>query len=302
MRWSAKKRIEFIEARLYWEGKISRKDLTDFFGISIPQATKDIKEYTEIAPNNIHYDSSAKQYIATPKFTPEISSPSSERYLTRLKLLHEKDSNKFFNGTIPSFSELPRLRRFVDKEVLRNILRAINNNNAIKISYQSMRSPQPETRWITPHSLGHDGSRWHVRSLCHNDKIYKDFNLGRIISIEKIAKHILDHSIDYEWVTKINLTIAPNPSLKAGPKSCIERDYCMENGQITTSIRAAFFYYFKLSFGVKGGHEDSPGNEQQVILLNSEEIKTQIRLMKSMTKTRINELPDFSTKEAKCMK
>ena len=164
-----------------------------------------------------------------------------------------------------------------------------------------MSSPRPKVRWITPHSLGHDGSRWHVRALCHNAKIYKDFNLGRILSVEKTTKHIFDHSIDYEWITKIDLIIAPNPSLEAGPKSCIERDYCMENGQITVNIRAAFFYYFKLNFGFKGGHEDSRGNEQQIVLLNSEEINTKIELMKSMTKTRIEELPNISTLEAKCM-
>lgn len=296
MRWSVTKRIEFIEARLFWEGKISRKDLTAFFEISIPQATKDLKEYSEIAPNNIEYDSSSKHYVATPVFDPVVSSPSSEKYLTRLKFLV---GEKFFNGIIPPFSELPRLRRFVSTEILRDVLLAINNKKAIEINYQSMRLPNPKTRWITPHSFGYDGSRWHVRSLCHNDSFYKDFNLGRILSISESSDHIFDHSVDYEFHNEIGATIAPHPELEAGPKSCIERDYCMQNGQITFNIKASFFNYFKLSLGFRDDHKDIPCNEQQIILLNHDEMKTKIDLLQSMTKAKIKELLESGTYKIK---
>jgi len=293
MRWSVQKRIEFIEARLYWEGKISRKNITDFFGISVPQATKDIKEYSAIAPDNIQYDASAKQYIATQDFNPKISSPSSEKYLTRLQLLQKKNNNNmFFNGTEPPFYVMPSLRRFVDTEVLRKILLIIRNNEAVKITYQSMSSPHQKERWVTPHSLGNDSSRWHVRALCHNAKTYKDFNLGRVLSIKETTKHAFDHSIDYEWHNEIDMIIAPHPLLSDSPRSLIERDYCMENGQITINIKAAFFYYYKLSLGFKDGHENFPPNEQQIILLNLNETKTKIDLLKSMTESRLKEMPE----------
>ncbi|MFZ2634264.1 MAG: WYL domain-containing protein [Desulfosalsimonadaceae bacterium] len=295
MQWSAQKRIEFIEARLYWDGKISRKDLTEFFGISIPQATKDLKKYSALAPENIKYDLSAKQYKATKNFNPKISTPCSEIYLTRLKLLQEKrDSNKFFNGIPPSFSVMPSLRRFVDKEILRGLLRAIHNNEAVKIYYQSMISPLPKERWISPHALGYDGSRWHLRGLCHDEKKYKDFNLGRILSINGSTKHVFDHSIDYEWHNEIDITIAPHPLLEDGPKSFIERDYCMEGGQITVSLKAAFFHYFKMNFGFRDGYENASPHEQQIILLNLTEIEAKIELLKSMTESKINGLPAFS--------
>lgn len=32
---------------------------------------------------------------------------------------------------------------------------------------------------LTPHALGHDGLRWHVRARCHRDGEYKDFILSR---------------------------------------------------------------------------------------------------------------------------
>lgn len=295
MRWSARKRIEFIEARLYWEKKISRKDLADFFDISIPQATKDIKEYSELAPENIIYDASAKQYVATKDFVPKMLEPSSEGYLARLKSLKFRgDDQKFFNGTIPPFYVMPNLRRFVDTKILQRILETIRNNEAVKINYQSMSSPQPSVRWISPHSLAYDGSRWHVRSLCHNDRKYKDFNLGRILNILDSREHLFDHSIDYKWHNEIEIIIAPHPLLDEGHKSLIERDYCMDNGQVVVSIKAAFFYYYTNNFGLKSGHEKLSPKEQQIILLNLEETNTKVQMLKSMTEQKLQKLPESS--------
>ena len=65
MRLSIRKRMEFIEARLFWEGAISRKDLTDCFRISNPQASKDLKQYSELAPENIYYDHHNPHYKGT---------------------------------------------------------------------------------------------------------------------------------------------------------------------------------------------------------------------------------------------
>jgi hypothetical protein len=62
-RWSSDQRIEFIEFRLFWEGRVNRSDITEKFGVSIPQASADLAHYREIAPNNMRYDGSAKQYL-----------------------------------------------------------------------------------------------------------------------------------------------------------------------------------------------------------------------------------------------
>ena len=44
-RWGQERRLEFIDFRLYWEGRINRSDLIDFFGISVPQASLDLAKY-----------------------------------------------------------------------------------------------------------------------------------------------------------------------------------------------------------------------------------------------------------------
>ena len=62
LRWGVEQRLEFIEFRLFWEGAINRSDLVDQFGVSVPQASNDLRRYQEIAPCNMVYDKSAKRY------------------------------------------------------------------------------------------------------------------------------------------------------------------------------------------------------------------------------------------------
>ncbi|MEO5366942.1 MAG: WYL domain-containing protein, partial [Magnetococcus sp. WYHC-3] len=54
--WGVERRMEFIEFRLFWEGRINRRDLIEQFGVSVPQATVDFKQYQERAPDNLLYD------------------------------------------------------------------------------------------------------------------------------------------------------------------------------------------------------------------------------------------------------
>ena len=49
--------LEFIDFRLFWEGRIIRSDLTDQFGISAPQASTDLARYQELVATNLTYGS-----------------------------------------------------------------------------------------------------------------------------------------------------------------------------------------------------------------------------------------------------
>ena len=77
-RWNIEKRLEFIDFRLYWEGRINRSDLTDFFGVSVPQASTDLAQYQEMAPNNTVYDKTLKTYVAASSFEPQFFTPSAQ--------------------------------------------------------------------------------------------------------------------------------------------------------------------------------------------------------------------------------
>ena len=61
-KWNQARRLEFIDFRLSCDGKINRKDLVDFFSISVPQASLDLSKYQEMVENseppraNLKYD------------------------------------------------------------------------------------------------------------------------------------------------------------------------------------------------------------------------------------------------------
>jgi hypothetical protein len=43
LRWGVEQRLEFIEFRLFWEGHVNRRDLMDQFGVSVNQASTDLR-------------------------------------------------------------------------------------------------------------------------------------------------------------------------------------------------------------------------------------------------------------------
>ena len=73
LKWGVERRLEFIEFRLFWEGSINRADIVEYFGVSVPQASKDLTLYQERAPGNMEYDTRGKRYVAADKVRAAIS-------------------------------------------------------------------------------------------------------------------------------------------------------------------------------------------------------------------------------------
>jgi hypothetical protein len=56
------KRLRLIDFLLHHYGTLNRQALMDYFSISMPQASLDIRAYLSLAPGNAVYDKSAKTY------------------------------------------------------------------------------------------------------------------------------------------------------------------------------------------------------------------------------------------------
>ena len=150
--------------------------------------SKDLTFYATKAPGNLSYDKSAKRYVAASTFQPVFFVPDADRYLTQLRSVADhtvkQEDTWLFN--VASAEVMPIPNRRVDVNVLRSILSAIRRQRALKILYQSMnpKRPKPMWRWISPHALGNDGLRWHVRAYCHTDDKFTDFILSRCLDSE----------------------------------------------------------------------------------------------------------------------
>jgi len=275
MRWGVKQRLEFIEFRLFWEGSINRKDLINTFGVSVPQASTDIKAYKKQAPGNIYYDKSLKQYLITSKFNPVFGSVNAHDYLSKLSTvaddMQKHDQNMM--GFIPDFSVVPSIDRAIDPIVLRKLVKALKNKKAIKIKYQSMNRQSAVCRWITPHAFAFDGFRWHVRAYCELVEEFRDFILGRIISTQSIKKRRVNPNEDFKWNHFVKIKLAAHTNLSTGQKKIIEKEYDMVDGVAKIKVRAAFIYYVLLRFRLENPDNKLFLENKNVVLLNYNDLK-----------------------------
>lgn len=249
MRWGVEKRLEFIEFRLFWEGGINRADIIDRFGVSVPQASKDLTLYEEKAPGNLLYDKSAKLYRAAKDFKPVFMEPKADAYLAQLQSPGGPDagSSELWLATPPEFDAMPIPHRRIDVAVLRSILAAIRESQSLEIRYQSMseKRPTPDWRRVTPHALGNDGLRWHVRAYCHEDRKFKDFILSRCLAARNSQEPGARPEDDSLWHNSFAVALAPNPVLSAGQQEIIAQDFGMRGGRAEIPVRRALLYYFQ---------------------------------------------------------
>jgi predicted DNA-binding transcriptional regulator YafY len=275
MRWGVEKRLEFIEFRLFWEGGINRSDIMERFGVSVPQASKDLSLYEEKAPGNLVYDKRLKRYFASPAFKPVFLRPEADRYLAQLRSVSDQQAepDETWLSSLPDTDAMPVPHRRVDVDVLRAVLSAIRQQRAVEILYQSMNPvrPEPSWRWITPHAFANDGLRWHVRAYCHIDKKFKDFLLSRCLECRGDAAPGAKPDDDVFWRETFLVELSPNPALSQIQRSIIAQDYSMTRDRVSVPVRKALLYYFQKRLRLDAtGAADRPG-ETPVVIANREE-------------------------------
>ena len=275
--WGLESRLQFIDFRLRWERRINRLDLTDHFGISVPQASLDIAKYTELVPNNLTYDRSSKTYAATPGFRPLYQRSSAQRYLAELLAtkMGVVEPAASFIGSAPETDWAPSPWRTINEQTVEAVVRAIRQQESIWVSYQSMTSLDESISLLSPHALGNDGFRWHMRAFCHKRQRFSDFVLARILRIDGFEATQVDSSQDSQWQTVLTLVLAPHPNLPAAKKRVLELDYGMEDGEVKLPCRQAFLYYTLRRLGLHTKEAPDP-LAQQITLKNRDEIQPYI--------------------------
>ena len=68
MNYAIEQRLSFIDFLLFQYGEINRSALTEYFGISVPQASGDLRDYMKMAPDNMRYSTTDKVYKRNPEF------------------------------------------------------------------------------------------------------------------------------------------------------------------------------------------------------------------------------------------
>lgn len=275
MRWGVEKRLEFIEFRLFWEGGINRADIMETFGVSVPQASKDLSLYEEKAPGNLRYDKREKRYFASEQFKPVFLKPEPDRYLTQLRTISDRivAPEETWLSDMPEADAMPVPHRRVEVDVLRALLAAVRQRRSVEILYQSMNPerPEPVWRWLTPHAFGNDGLRWHVRAFCHIDKKFKDFLLSRCRDARGSQEPGAAPEDDSFWNKTFEVVLSPNPALSKSQQMIIAQDYNMSDNRVSVPVRKALLYYFQKRLRLDAIAAIDGPQETPVIIKNGEE-------------------------------
>ncbi len=274
LRWGVERRLEFIEFRLFWEGGINRGDIMEFFGVSVPQASKDLSLYQELAPGNLSYDRSAKRYLASKSFRPRFLEPDPDRYLAQLRSLADDlaPDTQTWLGLVPDMGVLPIPHRQVKADVLRTLLAVMRARQSIEVNYLSLNPERTDAQWrrITPHAIGSDGLRWHVRAFCHIDNRFKDFLLSRCLGQARPGAAGAEPGADEDWQTVVQIRLIPNPRLSTAQRRVILQDFDMTDGGIDLAVRKALIFYFARQLRINQRDPDTDPLATPVVVENKE--------------------------------
>lgn len=252
-----------IELIAFWEGRINTTNLQKYFDISRQTASKLLKTYRALNPDNLTYDPSIKGLVPTESFKVVYSKGTLDEYRMLLSSLPESE------GSITdSFSLVTAPLRNISPQLVRPIINAIRHQLRLDVGYASISSPEFEERIIAPHSLVFSGQRWHVRAHCEKNNDFRDFVLSRfngVFNEEGAALRTREH--DEKWNTWIDLAIEPDPRLSDAQKRIVELDFQMTNGQRVLNTRAALLMYLLQSLHLD---QYKPNAEAQQIIVNNE--------------------------------
>ena len=249
-----KEKLEFVELLAYFNGIVSRQDITRRFDISLASATNILTMYSQMAPTNLSYNVRLKRY--------EIGVPFKPIFDVRIML-----------ERIPVYT-MPKLHKAADNDTIERIAvisRAIQKTQSLVINYSSV-SSGTSTREIIPVAFADNWLRWHLRAYDRKREKYADFVLRRIQQANPIeGDTIQDHehpNNDKEWHSFIDLKIKAHPHNLADVES-----FAMGADGLSVEIRAAMTGYFLRLWNVDCSPDASlRGKTYQYVLANIAEV------------------------------
>lgn len=266
-----KSRHYFIELLSYWQGSVNSSQLIQQFGLSRQQCSAALKEYQQLAPQNLAYSNTQKAYIPTLQFNRLFINDDVNDYL------HWLQTQQIISepiGKAISCKTLALPARQVTPAVMRGIVEAIKKGFRLDVEYVSLSNPNDQGRVIAPHSFVNTGSRWHLRAYCEKSASYRDFVLSRFRGkpylLDK-SQHTSAH--DTAWNTQVTLLIKPDQRLSTAKRAVIEQDYQMQNGQLTLTTRGCFVNYLLQELQINPKILDGNPDAQQLVLVNLPDIK-----------------------------
>lgn len=268
-------RFRLIEIIAFWEGRLTTNHLNHAFGISRQQSSSVINKYMKLAPDNLVYSPSNKGYSAADSFVPHFSQGNSDEYLELIGSQNATNSMFSTLGLKPANCEvLHPATRSLDPAVVRAIVQACQDNMRLEVNYVSLANPSKDQRIIVPHTLVHNGARWHVRAWCEKNSEFRDFVLSRFLGTpEPVTPSDITSQQDTAWNCWVDIIIRPDPRLRKEQRQIVEREYGMTKGVLKVTTRGALVQYYLDLMQIDTKVLKVNPNSQQIIVENFESLQ-----------------------------
>lgn len=205
------RRLAIIDLYLAFTGRVQRSDLIRHFDIGIATASRSLKEYRSLHPDNIDYSVSDRAYVSSPGFTPAYPHDTD----AALRLIAFGQEITQINSPSYGAPSPTSLTASIDMDCARTITCAIVSGGLVNMAYSSGSSGNRE-RMVAPHALFLSGGTWYFR--CHNLEKgdFRTFRFSRVKSAEIVDasehKGLSGQSNDKEWSSVVTLTVGPHPN------------------------------------------------------------------------------------------
>ncbi|MBI1422955.1 MAG: WYL domain-containing protein [Gammaproteobacteria bacterium] len=278
VKWATRQRLQYIEIMAYYTGVITRSDVAKAFGMSDAAATKDLKLYGDLAPDNLIYKHNVFGFVPGEGFREVFADLTPANVLPLIAANLAAAGGPYENEPIygVTVDTLPTPNRFPDKAVLAQILRAIKSRSKLEAVYYSLTDrEQHDPRILEPHSLVNTGLRWHVRAYNEETYDFRDFVLSRFVEARKLdAAAESSAQYDDDWTEMVTLQLTPHPKLDTQKRMSLMIDYRGENDLIELTVRRALIAYVlqRLAVDTTQDHSLNP-NAYQLALRNRDEIE-----------------------------
>jgi predicted DNA-binding transcriptional regulator YafY len=278
IKWNTRQRLQYIEIMAYYTGVVTRSDVARAFGISDAAATKDLKQYGDLAPDNLLYRHNVFGFVPNESFESLFADLTPANVLPMIAANLAATNGPYGDEPIYGISvdSLPLPTRLPDKEVLAQIIRAIKNHNKLQVSYHSLSNrDSKQQRILEPHSLVNTGLRWHIRAYNEETYDFRDFVLSRFVDAQLLPEAAESSpQYDDDWMEMVSLQLAPHPGLSEAKQASLLIDYRCENKVIDIQVRRALIAYLlqRLSVDTTADHSLNP-DAHQLIVLNRDEIE-----------------------------
>ena len=243
---------EYIAKRLFWHGRITRQDVMQALEVASAKATNLLINFRARYRGQLLEES--KGYVPAATFQP--SGVSGDSYLEDLLGALQRRMDLVRATGEQTTARIPQVfRKQVKTEVLREVLKALRDYQAITILYVGMGlGAKAMERTVEPVELVYINDRWHLRAFCYKASGWRDFVLSRILSVNGFepARFQWLKTGNYRQPLKI-AAFVPHPELTDDQKAIVAFEFRMENGRLELQLAEDDLFYFMEHYVAKEG-------------------------------------------------